>query len=162
MFGLQPEALEAGCEAGWYRYYRLPPLISPPVEVGVVTLDRPSSGDEETDEDEYLTEELDEVKHWMVDNWFHLGLTCRRNSEDYQYLQHYKGKLIFRIYAKLKEAATITRTEMALAILNKDDEAWKRWRKSLFEEYSRLTDSAFNLAELKRVRNEHMIEKFNW
>lgn len=36
---------------------------------------------------------------------------------------------MFRIYVKLKNAVTIiSRTEMALAILNRDDKNWKQWK----------------------------------
>ncbi|KAF4692393.1 hypothetical protein FOZ60_013507 [Perkinsus olseni] len=143
----------------WYRCYGVAPLMSPKAEVGVIPIERSSSSDTSEDDDE-VDENVEEVRRWMVDNWFHLGRVCRKNSEDYQFLQHYKERLVFRIYFKLKDACTITKTEMALAILNKDDKKWKQWKAALFEEYARVIDSAFNAAEYKRVRNEVMVDKF--
>ncbi|EER10129.1 hypothetical protein Pmar_PMAR009763 [Perkinsus marinus ATCC 50983] len=142
----------------WYRCYGMTPLLSTGLEGGETPAQGLTLSDTEEGEDD---EGVDEVRHWMLDNWFHLGKTCRTHSEDYQFLQHYKERLMFRIYVKLKNAVTIiSRTEMALAILNRDDKNWKQWKTALFEEYTRVTDTAFNAAEYKRVRNELMVDKF--
>lgn len=63
----------------WYRSYGMTPLLSTGLEGGETPAQGLTSSDAEEDD-----EGVDEVRHWMLDNWFHLGKTCRKNSEDYQ------------------------------------------------------------------------------